>query len=113
MPFAHELNELVRQKKLVEGIERYYDDEVVMIESSSQTTVGKSANLERERAFEAGLTRWEAKLHASIVDDERHLAFNHWTIHYDHEQYGSGVLEQIAVQQWRHGKIVREAFYKL
>ncbi|HEX6177374.1 MAG TPA: nuclear transport factor 2 family protein, partial [Thermoanaerobaculia bacterium] len=102
-----------REKKLAEGIERFYADDVEMFESAGESTKGKNANIERERAFESGLTRWDAQLHSSAVDETRGIAYNHWTINFDHAQFGRGVLEQIAVQQWRDGKIVREAFYKL
>lgn len=108
-----ELNELIRRRQLVEGIERFYADDVVMLESSSQSTAGKAANRDRERAFVSGLSRWDATLRSSIVDEQRGLAFNHWTISFEHADFGSGVLEQIARQEWRDGRIVREAFYKL
>lgn len=108
-----ELNALIRDRKLVEGIERFYADEVVMAESGTQSMTGKIANRERERAFVTGLTRWEPTLHSSAVDEHRGVAYNHWTIPFTHTEYGSGVLEQIAVQQWKDGRIVHEAFYKL
>ena len=109
----HELNELVRQRRLSEGVERFYDADVVMIESSSEETRGKAENIARERIFEAGLKRWDAVLNATVVDERSGIAFNHWTIHFDHSEFGNGILEQIAMQQWRDGRIVREAFYKL
>ena len=108
-----ELNELVVDRKLVEGIDRFYADDVVMDESASQSTAGKEANRERERVFVDGLTRWEATLNDSIVDEQRGLALNRWTIEFDHKQFGSGVLRQIAAQTWRDGRIVHEAFYKI
>lgn len=108
-----ELNRLIAGKKLVEGIERFYDDDVVMIESASQKTAGKAANRERERAFVDGLTKWNATLHDSVIDERRGIALNRWTIEYDHGQFGSGVLRQIAAQQWRDGRIVEETFYKI
>jgi SnoaL-like protein len=107
-----ELNRLVADKKLVEGIDRFYADDVVMAESSAQSTTGKAANRERERAFVDGLTKWSATLHDTVVDEERGLALNRWTIEFDHRQFGAGVLRQIAAQTWRDGQIVHEAFYK-
>ena len=108
-----ELNRLVASKQLLEGIDRYYADDVVMAESSSQATTGKEANRERERAFVDGLTKWDATLHESVVDEKQGLALNRWTIAFQHREFGEGVLKQIAAQQWRDGKIVHEAFYKL
>jgi SnoaL-like protein len=108
-----ELNRLVEEKKLVEGIDRFYAENVVMAESASQTTNGKAANLDRERAFVGGLTKWNATLHESVVDAKRGLALNRWTIEFSHREFGDGVLRQIAAQQWQDGRIVHEAFYKI
>jgi len=108
-----ELNQLIRERKLVEGIDSFYADDVVMTESASQSMSGKAANRERERAFVAGLTRWDATLKATAIDEQRGVALNQWTIAFTHSEFGSGVLDQIAVQQWDEGRIVREAFYKL
>lgn len=110
---VEELNRLVAEKKLVEGVQRFYAEDVVMAESYAQSTNGKVANIERERAFVDGLTKWDATLHETVVDEDRGLALNRWTIDYEHSQYGPGVLRQIAAQTWQNGKIVHEAFYKL
>jgi hypothetical protein len=112
-PAVAELNRLVAGRKLVEGLDRFYDSEVVMIESSAQATRGKDANREREKKFVDGLTKWNATLHESVVDESKGLALNRWTIEFEHKEFGAAVLRQIAAQQWRDGKIVEEAFYKI
>ena len=84
-----------------------------MSESLTQSTNGKDANLERERAFEGGLTRWDAKLHSSVVDETNGTVMNEWTIDFDHAAWGPGKMQQVAVQRWRDGRIVQESFYKL
>ena len=108
-----QLNELVRSSRLVEAIDAYYSDDVVMAESFTQSMTGKAANRERERAFVDGLTRWDATLHESVVDETRGSAFNRRTIHYSHKEFGEGTLRQIAAQTWRGGKVVAESFYKI
>jgi SnoaL-like protein len=108
-----ELNHLIADKKLIEGIDRFYDDDVVMIESSSQSTAGKPANRDRERVFVDGLTKWNATLHESVIDEANGLVVNRWTIEFDHSQFGAAVLRQIAAQRWRDGRIIEESFYKL
>lgn len=109
---VRELNDLVAAGQLVEGIERFYADDVEMAESNEQSMTGRDANRAREHAFQSGLTQWNARLLASAVDDANGTALNQWSIDFAHNEYGSGSLRQVAVQQWRDGRIVRESFYK-
>ncbi|HVG25628.1 MAG TPA: nuclear transport factor 2 family protein [Thermoanaerobaculia bacterium] len=110
---VRELNDLVAAGQLVEGIDRYYADDVEMAESAAQSMRGKEANRARELAFQTGLTRWDAQLLSSAVDDAKGTALNQWAIDYSHAEWGDGTLRQVAVQQWRDGRVVRESFYKM
>lgn len=109
---VRKLNELIQQKRLVDGIEAFYADDVAMVEAGAEPMVGKAANRDRELAFEGGLKSWKATLLASAVDESNGTALNQWAIDFEHEQWGAGALRQVAVQQWRDGRIVHEAFYK-
>ena len=108
---VRELNTLIEQRQLLQGIETFYADDVVMAENGSETA-GKEANRERETVFVEGLTKWDAQLLASAVDEERGVALNHWQLTFHHQQWGDASFRQVAVQQWRDGRIVRETFYK-
>ena len=107
-----QLNQLIEQKRLVDGIEAFYADDVAMAEAGAEPMVGKDANRAREEAFQGGLTKWDARLVASAVDETTGTALNQWLIDFEHAQWGPGTLNQVAVQQWRDGRIVRESFYK-
>jgi hypothetical protein len=107
-----QLNELIEQKRLVDGIEAFYAEDVAMVENG-QAMVGREVNRNREHVFESGLTKWDARLVASAVDEKNGTALNQWLIDYDHAQFGAGTLNQVAVQQWQNGRIVRETFYKI
>ena len=111
---VNELNALVADKNtILAAFDRFYADDVVMSESSTESTAGKRENREREVQFVGGLTKWEARLLDSVVDESRGLDFNRWHIEFEHAAFGAGVLRQISAQQWRDGKIVNESFYKL
>lgn len=109
---VNELNSMIVKRQILEAIDRYYADEAAMRESFTDLTEGKQANRVRETAFVNGLTAWKATLHDSFVDEERGVAMNRWTLEYTHTQWGTFTVRQIAVQQWRDGKIVDESFYK-
>ncbi len=107
------LNQLIVDRQLVEAIDRYYHDDVVMTESLTQAMNGKDANRERERAFAGGLTAWDARLVSSAIDEASGTALNEWVLDYVHTEYGAGKMHQVAVQRWKDGRIVEESFYKL
>lgn len=48
------LNELIAQKRLVDGLDAFYADDVAMVEAGGTPMVGKQANLDRERSSKAG-----------------------------------------------------------
>lgn len=110
---VRKLNELIQQKRLIDGIESFYADEVAMVEAGGSPMIGKEANRAREEAFQNGLKSWRASLLSSAVDETSGTALNQWEIDYEHEQWGAGLLRQVAVQRWRDGRIVHEAFYKI
>lgn len=110
---VQQLNALVIDKQLVHGIDRFYADDVVMVEAGGEPMAGKEANRAREEVFEGGLTKWTARLHSSAVDESTSTALNEWTLDFEHAQYGAGTMRQVSVQKWRDGWIVHEAFYKL
>jgi len=83
-----------------------------MVEDGS-TMAGKTANRDRESAFQNGLSRWDAKLVSSAVDETSGTALNEWVIDFAHDRFGAGTLRQVAVQKWRDGRVVHETFYKM
>ena len=109
---VNELNALIVDKKILEGIERFYAPDSTMRESATEFTAGKEANRVRETGFVNGLTAWKATLHDSFVDEARGIAMNRWTLEYTHSQWGTALVNQVAVQTWRDGLIVDEKFYK-
>ncbi len=110
---VQQLNRMIEQRQILEAFDRYYAPDVVMVEAGGEPMTGYDANRSRETAFVGGLTKWNARLHSSAVDEITGTALNQWTIEFDHEQYGAATLVQVAVQQWRDGRIVHESFYKL
>lgn len=108
-----QLNQLIVDRKLVDAIDHFYADDVVMSESLSQAMSGKEANRARERAFVDGLTAWDARLLSSAIDEANGTALNEWILDFNHTEYGAAKLHQVAVQRWRDGRVVSEAFYKL
>jgi ketosteroid isomerase-like protein len=99
----------VEQGQVLEAIEEFYDADVVMQDNNNPPTAGRQANLERERAFFGAITVREQRALSVTVDGDR-AAIN-WLFDFTGGDGKRYVMDQIAHQTWRDGKIVRERFY--
>ena len=107
-PKVLELVSLFENGRFVEALETFYDEGVAMQENLSNPTVGRNANIARERAFFGGITIHESRAWYVVVDGDR--AVINWLFDYtagDGKRYR---IDQLAVQEWRNGKIVNERF---
>ena len=100
---------IAEQWHILDAMHEFYADDVIMQENLNAPTVGLAANLERERAFVASIAKVnEMKAYAVLVDGDR--AVVNW--HQDLVTTAGQRLrfDQISLQDWRNGKIVRERF---
>jgi len=95
---VEDLNQMVLDGKMLEAFEKYYADDVVMQEINMDPVSGKDANREREEKWLSG----------AVGDD---VTMVEWFMDYAHKEYGDVKLNQVAVQTWQDGKIVKELFY--
>ena len=112
MPTRNRVQDLiahVEQGKILEAMEEFYADDVVMQESNGAATVGKAANLERERAFFGSITEPETRALSVAVDGDR-SAIN-WLFEFTGADGKRYRMDQVAYQTWRGDRIVHERFY--
>ncbi|HKK73158.1 MAG TPA: nuclear transport factor 2 family protein [Candidatus Krumholzibacteria bacterium] len=106
----HELLEYVQAGRILEAMHEFYDDEVVMEEPAYGATVGLAANLEREQAFVDSVKEFRGFEAKNVCTGESCAAYENvmdWV-----DVNGKEIhVEQVAVQEWKNGKIVRERFY--
>ena len=107
------LNDLlgyIRQGKIIEAMNEFYDKDTVMQENTNPPTNGLDANIEREKQFMSGVKELRGfTVTASGVGD--YVTFYESTS--DIVTTG-GVpvhIEQVSLAKWKNGKIVRERFY--
>jgi len=109
-----ELNEMILQGKILEAFDKFYADDIVMVEEGEER-VGKEANREYEEQFVNSLEEFHnAKILSRGVDEENNVTFSEW--HNDMTLAGVGRVQQnqVAVRTWNDdGQITKEKFYKL
>jgi ketosteroid isomerase-like protein len=100
---------MVREGRILDAFERFYADDVVMQENRKEPTVGKAANREREAQFVAYVKEVHANEATAVAVDGAHV-FIAWTLDFTGVDGARLHYEQVAQQEWRDGKIVRERF---
>ena len=105
-----ELFGYIRSGRILDAIDEFYAEDAVMQENNDRPTVGRQANLERERQFMSTVKEWKrfdvtaqgvgdnATLYETVMD---WIRTNGTPVH----------VEQVVVAKWRDGKIVHERFY--
>jgi len=106
----HHLNELVLTGKALDAFEMYYHEDVIMQENETTPTIGKEANRAREHQFFADIEEFRG---AKVLDVGlgESVTFVKWHYDYDHKDWGTRNYEQVSVQHWHDGKIIKEQFF--
>ena len=107
------LNDLfgyIRQGKIIEAMNEFYDKETVMQDNANPPTVGQAANIEREKQFMSGVKEWKGfNVTASAVGDN--VTFYECNLDFIATSGQPVHMEQVVVAKWKNGKIVHERFY--
>ncbi len=100
----------IRGGRILDAIQEFYAEDVVMQENSLPPTVGREANLERENQFLSTVKEWkrfdvtakgfgeDVTLYETVMD---WVTTDGTPVH----------VEQVVVAKWRGGKIIHERYY--
>src|SRR5262245_28651568 len=100
----------IRQGKIIEAMNEFYDTDTVMQDNANPPTKGLAANIERENQFMSGVKEWKGfDVTASGVGDN--VTFYEATTDLITTNEQNIHLEQVSVAKWKNGKIVSERFY--
>ena len=106
---VHRLVRYVEANRILDAIDELYDEHVSMQDNLQPPTIGKEANRERERRFFGGITVHQNRALSVAVDGDRSVI--HWLFEFtggDGKRYR---MDQLAQQEWKDGRVVRERFY--
>jgi len=107
------LNDLfgyIRQGKIIEAMNEFYDKDCAMQENANPPTKGLTACIEKEKQFLSGVKEWKGfNVEASGIGDN--ITFYESMIDFIATNGQPVHLEQVSVAKWRNGKIVHERFY--
>jgi len=100
----------VKAGKILETFDAYYANDVVMSENRKDERVGKEANRKYEIQFLDNVREFHDAQVGRVIVDGDHAAVE-WTFDLTFKGGNRVSMQQVAVQTWKHGKVVREDFY--
>ena len=105
-----DLLDQIRQGKIIEAMNEFYDKDTVMQENANPATKGLAANIEREKQALSGLKELKGfTVTAQGVGDN--VTFYESTSDFIATNGQAMHVEQVSIAKWRNGKIVHERFY--
>ncbi len=100
----------IREGRILDAINEFYAEEAVMQENVQPPTVGREANLEREKQFLSTVKEWQ-RFDVTAKGIGEDVTFYETVMDWV-TTYGTPVhVEQVVVANWRDGKIIKERYY--
>jgi len=96
--------------KILQTFDAYYADGVVMSENRTEERVGKAVNREYEIQFLDNIYEFHGAKVGRVIVDGDHAAIE-WSFDITFKDGNRLNMQQVAVQTWKNGKIIREDFY--
>lgn len=105
-----ELVELTTAGKAMDAFEKFYADTIDKADLDGVVAVGKAVNRQIGLDLIAKITATrEFSCRGTVVSGNR--AFIIWYIDFDHADFGPLIFNEVAIQDWKDGQIVRERFF--
>lgn len=113
LQLAQKLCTMIGEGKLFEAVDELYDDNVEIIEGNGDSFKGKETQKGRITEWQSSLDGFHGGGVTSITanEDQGVTMVESWTEITPKGAPGPIRFEEVAVQNWKDGKIVKERFY--
>jgi ketosteroid isomerase-like protein len=105
-----DLHNHIRQGKIIEALNEFYDRDAVMQDNANPPTKGLAANIEREKQFMSAVKEWKGFTVTALGAGDN-VTFYESVVDFVTTDGTHNHLEQVSVAKWKNGKIVHERFY--
>jgi hypothetical protein len=100
----------IREGRILDAINEFYAEDAAMQENNLPPTVGREANLEREKQFLSTVKEWKGfDVLAKGVGEN--VTFYETVMDWVTTDDTPVHVEQVVVAKWRNGKIIHEQYY--
>ena len=109
---AADIQGMMSQGKALDAFEKYYHNDIVMVECTGQKREGKDVNREFEKGFFASIAEMHgAGVTAITSDEEAGVSMVESWMEVTYKDGNRMKMEQIARQKWQGDQIIEERFY--
>jgi len=98
--------------QLLDAFEKYYHNDVVMVEATGETRTGKEANRKFQKEFMSGVKEFHGMGVKSVAsnEDDKTTMIESW-MDATMADGNRMKMEEVAVQKWSGDHIIHERFY--
>lgn len=109
---AAALYDMVGKGQILDAFEQFYHEEVIMQEVGQEPRIGKTNNREYEKQFVGSIENVHGGgVHSITSDEEKGITSVESWMEVSFKGGQRIKMEQVAVQQWKDGMIIKEKFY--
>jgi hypothetical protein len=110
---VEKLNTLIKEGKIQEAFEKYYDEEVIIQVNGNPPIVGKELNKSREMIFLQEIEKLNSADINSVTygGKEDNVSMTEWAINIENKTGDKKTIYRVNVQHWKDDKIVNEKLY--
>lgn len=105
-----DLNDLIMQGEAQKAFEKFYHQDVVIQWNDENPVKGKEANRKLKETDLKNILEFKSAKPLKVTIGEQSTMVE-WQLNDRHKVYGERCFTQVAVQDWRHGLVIREKLY--
>jgi len=105
-----DLNDLVMQGASEEVLEQFYHDEIITQVNDDIPVMGKNANRKVLKSRLNDILEFKSAKPLKVTIGEQ-ITMVEWHMNYKHKVLGERCYTQVAVHDWRDGKVIKEKLY--
>ena len=100
----------IREGRILDAINEFYAEDVIMQENTQPPFVGRDTNLEREKQFLSTVKEWK-RFDVTAKGVGENVTFYETVMDWVTTDGTPVHVEQVVVAKWQNGKITHERFY--
>jgi len=105
-----DLNDMLLQGKDLEALEKFYDEQVEVQENDREPLRGKDLAIKAKKDFLSRVSEVNCVKPLKVAVGEK-TTMVEWHLSYQLDEGSKKEFTQVAVQEWKDGRIVKEKFY--